>query len=252
MKKIVYSCLCLFWAYTGTAQSGIPDSLAVRMEQIGQTEEDSVRIRLSDEVAGLLRQLSPGTYRPENPVKFLGFKKDRWTGAEMFSWVVPLRAGLAYYHLFKFGPQREDVYLRVLPGDSGRIPDYLFYDWVGFKSKGKMYYALFGWSQTARTNRKGVWLAAFPEEGGIRWDNRLMRKGESRSASLTFEYGRDVNMMLKHDRKGKRIVFDHLVPGEERLAGSFMFYGPDGTWNALVLKRGEWIFQEDVKPELKN
>ncbi|MDR1756861.1 MAG: hypothetical protein LBR65_07910 [Culturomica sp.] len=252
MRKMVYSCLWLLGSYTGMAQPGIQERAALCMERIGQAEADSVRIRISDELAGLLQQLPWGAYRLEDPVKFLGFRKEDRTGAEMFSWIVPLQASAACYHLFKFNPPQRDVLLRVLPGDPGPPPAYLFYDWVGFTSKGKPYYVLFGWSETAHTNRKGVWIAAFPEEGGIRFDHRLMRKGESRSASLTFEYSRDANMMLKHDHKGKRIVFDHLVPAEERFSGSFMFYGPDGSWDALVLKRGEWIWEENVKPVFKN
>ncbi len=248
MRKILCSCLWLFGAYAGVAQPGLQERVALCMERIEETETDSLRIRFSDEMADLLQQFPQGVYRPEDPVKYLGFRRESRTGAEMFSWIVPLREGAAYYHLFKFDPPRRDVLLRVLPGDPGPVPAYLFYDWLGFTSKGKNYYVLFGWSETLRTNRKGVWIADFPETGGVRFDHRLMRKGESRSASLTFEYGRDANMMLKHDRKGKRIIFDRLVPAEERLTGSFMFYGPDGSWDALVLKRGEWVWQENVKP----
>lgn len=74
-----------------------------------------------------------------------------------------------------------------------------------------------------------------------------MRKGQSRSASLAFEYAKEGSMMLKQDKKGKRIIFDNLVPIDKKYEGFFMFYGPDGTNDALVLKKGEWLYMSNVK-----
>lgn len=87
----------------------------------------------------------------------------------------------------------------------------------------------------------------FAANGKVNFNRRLLRKGNRRTAFLVFEYGKEVNMMLKHDRKGKRIIFDHLSPAESRYADYFMFYGPDGEVNALELRKGEWWFTDKVK-----
>jgi len=52
---------------------------------------------------------------------------------------------------------------------------------------------------------------------------------------------------LKQDKKGKRIIFDHLAPIDKKQEGVFMFYGADASYDALVLKGGEWWYKENVK-----
>ncbi len=74
-----------------------------------------------------------------------------------------------------------------------------------------------------------------------------MRRKNSRSASLSFEYALDGSMMLKQDKKGKRIIFDHLAPIDKKYEGYYMFYGPDASYDALLLKGEEWWYQENVK-----
>ena len=54
-------------------------------------------------------------------------------------------------------------------------------------------------------------------------------------------------MMLKQDKKGKRIIFDRLAPSETKYDGYFMFYGPDGSYDALVCEGGIWKYKENVK-----
>lgn len=228
-------------------QTGIQWQADTTMQKIVAAREDSTKLKYADALAVQLQRLAYHSYDASQGIRYLNYKKEPRTGAEMFSWRINLEKGGAYYHVFKVAPDKQDVSFRYLPGRSASVPPYLFYDWVAFKSDKKYYYALMGWGETAKTNCKAVWIVAFTPDGQADFSHRLMRRGKSRSASLLFEYGKEVSMMLKQDRKGKRIVFDRLSPSEPRFADYPMFYGPDGELNALELKKGEWWFREEIK-----
>lgn len=223
------------------------DSVAVRLERIKACEDDSLRLIYADGIPELLKNTMFGSCRVTKSVKFLGYKYCTNADVELFSWTVPLSTGLAYYNWFRFKEDGRVYLLRTLPDVKDEMPPYLFYDLLAFKSDGREYFVLLGWAQTPNSNQKAVWIARFDNGGKVHFKSRLLRKGKSRSASLTFEYAKEGSMMLKHDKKGKRIVFDHLVPVDKKYEGFFMFYGPDGDNDALVLKKGEWLYEAGVK-----
>lgn len=224
------------------------DSVAVRMERIKAAETDSCRLKWADEIPEYLRKIEFGKYPVLAQVKFLGYRRCVNEEAEMFSWTVPLKEGLAYYTWFSLKEgNRKGYLLKYLPGGKEEEVGWLFYDLVAFRSDGETYYALLGWRKTGKTNQKIVRIARFKRNGTMSFNHSLLQKGNGRSASLAFEYAGDGSMMLKQDKKGKRIIFDHLAPNNPKYKGYFMFYGPDGSYDALVLKGGRWQYQENVK-----
>lgn len=234
------------WGELFAQETKVRDTIAGNLQIISVSENDSLKIAVSDVIAAWIPQLGFGVYPTLSPVKYMGYKLCSNAGVELFSWNFPVKDTWAYYSLFRFKDGR--VYCTgYIPGDKGKNAPYLFYDLLAFRSKGREYFALLGWAAQKKTNQRAVLMAEFGDNGQINFNVPLMRRGKSRSASLTFEYGKEVNMMLKPDRKGKRIIFDHLSPSDKRYEGYFMFYGPDGDYNALVLKKGEWWFEESVK-----
>lgn len=246
LKGIVWV-IGMLLSHFASGQTGMQLQADTTMQKIVAAQEDSIKLKYADVLAAQLQRLAYHSYDPSKGIRYLNYKKEPRTGAEMFSWRVGLEKGGSYYHVFKVAPDKRDVFIRYLPGMPVSLPPYLFYDWVAFKSDKRYYYALIGWGETAKTNCKAVWIATFTPDGQVDFGRRLMRRGKSRSASITFEYGKEVSMMLKQDRKGKRIVFDHLSPSEPRFSDYPMFYGPDGELNALELKKGEWWFREKIK-----
>lgn len=238
------------WVILGAAFGGVygqADSVAVRLEKIRTCDDDSLKVVYADEIVQLLTQSAYGTYSALKPVKYLGYKRCINSDAELFSWSFPQEDGLAFYNLFRL--KRGGVYcLKSLPGKEPATPPYLFYDLLSFQSDGKEYFALLGWAQTKKTNQKAVLIARFDRNGQVNFKTPLLRKGRSKSASLTFEYTREAVMTLKVDKNGKRIIFDHLSPSDKKYDGYFMFYGPDASQDALVWnKKGWWDYKEMVK-----
>lgn len=226
---------------------GQVDSIAVCLEKIKNNPEDSLRLEYADQIPGYLEKIKYGEYPTLPAVKFLGYKKCTNDEAELFSWAVPLKEGQALYNWFRFEEGNKSCLLKSLPGEENGAPAWLFYDWVAFESGKQKYYALLGWNKTRSTNQKIVQMARFDSRGKVSFKHPLMRRGNSRSASLSFEYALDGSMMLQPDKKGKRIIFDHLAPAEKKYEGYFMFYGADASYDALLLKNGEWWYHEDVK-----
>lgn len=227
----------------GKAQTAYQDSVRVYMEKVAQSAEDSLKLFYNESVREWIGKMEAGTYDVNRKVKYLGYKLDMNSGAELFSWSVPMAGGAAFYNYFKFKDNRRDVLLQYLPGEKTGVPPYLFYDLWAFTSGKKEYFVLLGWSETKHTNRKAILIADFGSGGRVNFNRPLLKRGNSRSAVMTFEYGKGMSMMLKQERKGKRIIFDHLSPGDEKYEGAMMFYGPDGTYNSFELKKGIWVFK---------
>lgn len=244
IRYVLYTVLLVFALLPVRGQA---DSVAVRLERIKAATGDSLRLAYADEMVALLDSLPFGGYSALQPVKYLGYKKCSNAEAELFSWAVPLGEGEAFYNLFRFREGGKRYLIKSLPGGKGESSAWLYYDCLAFRSGGEAFFVLLGWNKTRNTNRKIVRIASFGGDGQVAFNHPLLRRGESRSASLMFEYAPDGSMMLKHDKKGKRIIFDHLAPADKKYEGYFMFYGPDASYDALVLKGGEWWYEENIK-----
>ncbi len=253
MRFIVMMSILVLTAVSARAQSfALQDSIAKEMQCIAGSSEDSVKYRAADRIVYYLKALPFSTYQSASPVKYLGYKVLPKPGVELFSWAFPVENGYAFYNLFKFGPDNRVYLLRSVSGMQEEVPPYLFYDLLPFKSRGETYFVLLGWGSGRKTNQKAIVIARFAPQGSVEFNHRLLKKGNSRSALMTFEYGKGMSMMLKPHSNGKRIIFDHLSAGDEKYEGFYSMYGPDGTYDAFKLKAGEWIYEEDVKLKLRN
>jgi hypothetical protein len=72
----------------------------------------------------------------------------------------------------------------------------------------------------------------------------------TRSKSLPYrdvlEYSSDGRTALDYDINKKMIIFDHLVPIEPIYTDIRSYYGPDFTYDAYILEKGEWKFIENI------
>lgn len=238
--------LCIVFFGVGTV-SGQVDSVATLLQRVKLAGDDSTRIAYADGIAARLEQIPFGEYAQLPAVQFLGYRKCVNADVELFSWAVPLEKGQMFYNWFRFKEGDKPYFVKSLSTADGEQTGWLYYDLVRFEKRKVTYFVLLGWNRTRNSNRKIVQVCRFMPDGSVGFDHKLLRRGNSRSASLSFEYSPDGSMMLKQDKKGKRIVFDHLAPTDSRYEGYYMFYGPDASYDALVLKDGEWWFQENVK-----
>lgn len=244
LKIIVLFLVGISLSYSSFGQA---DSVAIRLQQVKKSQDDSSRISYADEIPTYLAKIAFEEYPDLPKVQYLGYKKCVNEDVELFSWAIPLHNGQMFYNWFRFKDNDKVYFLKSFSKDGGEESAWLYYDLIGFKKKGELCFVLLGWSKTPVTNQKIVHICQFKEDGSIDFDNRMLRRGNSKSSSLGFEYALDGSMMLKQDKRGKRIIFDHLAPFNKEQEGNFMFYGADASYDALVLKGGEWWYKENVK-----
>ncbi len=240
----------VFWflLWGGLAEVwGQADSVAILLQRVKNAPEDSVRLAWAERIPCCLEKTAFGELSAREAIPYLNYKKCVNADMELVSWVVPITVGQVYYNWFRSLGTGRTYRLKHVMVLRDRQPGWLYYDLVAFQHERQEYFVLLGWNRTRNTNQKIARIARFEPDGRITFDHRLMARGNSRSGSLSFEYALDSSMMLKQDKKGKRIIFDRLAPSETKYDGYFMFYGPDGSYDALVCEGGIWKYKENVK-----
>lgn len=233
------------WCMTGEV-CGQLDSVAFYLEKIKTEKEDSLRLEYAERMVDFLGQTPFGAYLPEQPVKYLNYKRCTHAAAELYCWVVPLQQGEAFFHFFRFQEEGKSYDIKYLPGGEEKEQGWLFYDWLAFQQGEQTYFLLLGWNHDRKLNRKTIRIVRFTEGGEIVAGPALIHRDGKLTSFLDFAYATDGSMMLKQDCRGKRIIFDHLSPNDPRYEGYYMLYGADGSCDALEWKDGKWWYRTDV------
>ena len=111
------------------------------------------------------------------------------------------------------------------------------------------FYTLIAWDGNDKlTQRKFIDVLYFKPNGEAIFGKDVFRFPRKNPRRLMFEYSSDVTMSLKFNEKKNQIVYSHLAPREEGtvLEGQFQYYGPDGSFDALELRKDKWVTLEDI------
>lgn len=111
------------------------------------------------------------------------------------------------------------------------------------------YYTLLGWDGNDKlTQRKYIDALYFKSDGTPVFGKDIFKFPRKNPKRLMFEYSSEVTMSLKYNTKANRIVYSHLAPREEGsvMEGLWQYYGPDGSFDSMVQKKGKWVVVEDV------
>lgn len=111
------------------------------------------------------------------------------------------------------------------------------------------YYTLLGWDGNNKlTQRKFVDVLTFRSNGQPVFGKDVFRIPRKNPRRLMFEYSSEVVMSLRYDARNNRIVYSHLSAHSEdpMLEKQYQFYGPDGSFDALVQHKGRWEVKEDI------
>lgn len=105
------------------------------------------------------------------------------------------------------------------------------------------FYTLLGYDPNDKlTQRKFVDVLYFKPDGDAVFGKDVFKVPRKNPKRMMFEYGSGVTMSLRFDEANQRITFSHLSAKEEgnMLEGQFQFYGPDGSFDALILRKDKW------------
>lgn len=187
-------------------------------------------------------------------------KKEPKSMFRIFNWNVPLEDKNHYECLFAVRKKDGTNAMitcksskRDLMKSSNRAmsskdwPGALYYEIIPLSKKDVAQFALLGWEgNNEMSNRKVIEIISVNEKN-IRFGANYFNEFERPIKRFVMEYRDDVVVGMTYDPKFKRVVFDHLSPPRPDLKGQFQFYGPDMTFDAFVLKKGQFYFREDVK-----
>ncbi|MBA3682549.1 MAG: hypothetical protein H0W73_15495 [Bacteroidetes bacterium] len=111
------------------------------------------------------------------------------------------------------------------------------------------YYTLIAWDGNSKLiTRKFIDVLYFKPDGTPVFGKDVFKFPKKNPRRLMFEYSSEVTMSLKFNEKRNQIVYSHLAPKQEGslLEGMYQYYGPDGSFDALELKKDKWVTVEDV------
>jgi len=116
------------------------------------------------------------------------------------------------------------------------------------------FYTLIGWDGNDKlTQRKFIDILTFKEDGTPIFGKDVFKFPGKFGKRIMFEYAGEVSMSLKYLDNRKQIVFSHLAPNTLNpiLEGQYQYYGPDGSFDALEMKKGKWTYEPaiDIRKE---
>ncbi|MEO6302966.1 MAG: hypothetical protein ABIP51_07320 [Bacteroidia bacterium] len=111
------------------------------------------------------------------------------------------------------------------------------------------YYTLIAWDGNSKLiQRKFIDVLYFKADGTAVFGKDVFKFPRKNPRRLMFEYSSEVTMSVKYVEKRNQIVYSHLAPKQEGslLEGQFQYYGPDGSFDALELRKDKWVTIEDI------
>jgi hypothetical protein len=111
------------------------------------------------------------------------------------------------------------------------------------------FYTLLGYDLNDNlTKKKFVDVLYFKPDGTPVFGKDVFKFARKNPKRLMFEYSSEVSMSLKYNEKRHQIIYSHLAPKEEGsvLENQFQYYGPDGSFDALELRKDKWVTLEAI------
>lgn len=102
------------------------------------------------------------------------------------------------------------------------------------------FYTLIAWDGNDKlTQRKFIDILYFKPDGTPVFGKDVFKFPGKFAKRIMFEYASEVAMSLKYNSKRKQIIFSHLAPNslDPTLENQFQYYGPDGSFDALEMKK---------------
>ena len=122
----------------------------------------------------------------------------------------------------------------------------LYYQLETIKRGKRKYYLLLGWDgNDDRSNKKIADVLSISR--GLTFGAPIFKIDQRPQNRFIIEYKEDASASMKYHAKEERILFTHLIPLSIEVKGLYDFYVPDGSVNALNLRNGKFIFEEDVE-----
>jgi hypothetical protein len=237
------------------------DSLVAMQKNVFYAKTDTAKFRANSKFIQLMEEVLLNNLSFAYPFDSLTEINRRVSSDKklrIITWNIPRKDGTFLYFGFiqSLHPNthKYEIYKLIDKSSSVKNPETYISDhtkWFGMLYYTIIacndYYILLGWDGNNKvTSRKFIDVLSFKKDGSPVFGKEVFKMPKKIPKRVMFEYNAQLTMTLKYNDALKAIVFDHLTPKESYLEGQYQFYGPDFSYDAFVLRRGKWDFEEDV------
>lgn len=275
IKKLIHILIMAFWVSASVGATGNPyEELQKIFKEISENRNDTIKLQLNEQlkkkIGKMLRE--PESFsQPYNELPNLGKIYSDDGKVRIFTWAFPLEDKSYQYGGFVQYKTKKKVVTTPLrfrlepyvPSKIGKISPQnwygaLYYKVFKVKKRRDVYYVALGWSgNNAASDFKVIEPMEFSKDGKLSYfgkevfsspqpENTSRKKSKSLPHRDVLEYSSDGRTALDYDINQKKIIFDHLVPIEPIYTDIRSYYGPDFTYDAYILEKGEWKFIENI------
>ena len=131
----------------------------------------------------------------------------------------------------------------------------LYYDMRQVRHKKETYYILLGINRSRRLTKERIVETAWVDDQ-VYFGKEVFDEGKAAMKKrLIYPHNTDTDMTLVFE-DDETIVLDHLSPESPAFEGKFEYYVPDMSYDAWLLKKGNWVYKADhdarLAPNLKD
>ncbi len=253
---MVLLCACA----QGQSLDDLANEIRSAKQEMLEAKTDTGRAALNTtvfEAFGKALQMDGGFNYDFGKVPSLADLKSPDGKVRVINWNLPLNDGTNQYYGYVAAKGKKGK-MHVFPlkhtGQPLKNPEFarvglsrwygaLYYGIAVAKKRGKRYYTLVGWDGVDKlTHKKMVDAFTVSRNGDIAFGHPIFRMGKKSKYRVVFEYSAEYTMSMQIAPSGKAIIFDYLDVPSDKLKGIPEYYGPGGTQDALLLKKGKWYF----------
>lgn len=243
------------------------DSLSSILKRIVKEESFSQKKMLNDDFESFLREVlsHDGSFNyPFDSLQNIGKLKSKDELLRVFTWNLPLSGGYHKYFGFIQVKHNDAVKLYSLSDNRNNITDpqneilspsnwfgALYYHIETNSASEKNYYTLLGYDfNNLFTSKRVIEVVSIDNNGNPVFGAPIFSVRNRAIYRVIFEHSARAKMILRYDENIKMIIFDHLSPSRNDLAGNYQFYGPDFTYDGFKFEDGLWKFYSNI--DLRN
>ena len=245
------------------------ESLQELFEGIMGTKDNEERIRLNDSIINIIDKYVESEEVLKHKftdIRYLGQILSPDSKLKIITWNLVLTDGTNKYfcYIIRKGKRRDPNRIYKLTGvNMDEPPDTqktyssenwygaLYYDVRPFRHKWNTFYVLLGLDHTnLNISTKLIDILTFTDDGGIIFGKDcITREGENKYRELLV-YSADGVVTLRFNGR-KSIIFNHLVPVSQFRQDTPGYYVPEFSFDRYYLKKGMWIFEENIEPKMR-
>jgi len=274
LLTIIFSFLLSnIWAQYDSQIIEEEDNLKILFDSLYYSTNDSTKIAINNEILDIFEYIlyiDASFDYPFDSLTRIGKIKSKDGLLRIYNWNIAFNNNTnQYFGFIQYNnkPKEEFViYPLIDKSDSIDFPEKqsldnenwygaLYYEIIESKSKYRNYYTLLGWDgYSEQITRKVIDVLYFSMSGKPHFGANIfhvyrdekLKSRKIKKKRIIFNYSGRATMMLRYDKKSKMIYFDHLAPRNSYFKDNYQYYGPDMSFDALFLRKGNWIQEKNI------